>query len=93
MVVKMSFLIKDDVWVNYNKIWDVIKNNLNIKFQSEPVYEYKYLKTKVKEFNDEIKTNFLNNGMPKENIHYSCIVCITIDSVISLIKKIICKFI
>ena len=58
MVVKMSFLIKDDVWVNYNKIWDVIKNNLNIKFQSEPVYEYKYLKTKVTEFNDEIKTNF-----------------------------------
>ena len=66
MVVKMSFLIKDDVWVKYDKIWDVIKNNLNIKFQSEPVYEYKYLKTKVTEFNDEIKTNFLNNGMPKE---------------------------
>ena len=84
----MSFLIKDDeVWDKYDKIWDVIKNKLNIKFHSEPVYEYKYLKTKVREYNGEIKTNFLNNGMPKENIHYSCIACITIDSVINFNKK------
>ena len=83
----MSFLIKDDeVWDKY-KIWDVIKNKLNIKFHSEPVYEYKYLKTKVRKFNGEIKTNFLNNCMPKENIHYSCITCITFDSVIKFNKK------
>ena len=45
----MSFLIKDDeVWDKYDKIWDVIKNKLNIKFYSEPVYEYKYLKAKVR---------------------------------------------
>ena len=31
----MSFLIKDDeVWDKYDKIWDVIKNKLNIKFHS-----------------------------------------------------------
>ena len=29
----------------------------------------------------------MNNGMPKENIHYSCIACITIDSVINFNKK------
>ena len=46
------------------------------------------MQTKVREFNSEIKTNFLNNGMPKENIHYSCIACITIDSVINFNKKI-----
>ena len=68
----MSFLIRDDeVWDKYDKIWDVIKNKLNIKFHSEPVYEYKYLKAKVREFNGVIKTNFLNNGVPGENIHYS----------------------
>ena len=84
----MSFFIKDDeVWDKYDKIWGVIKNKLNIKFHSEPVYEYKYLKAKVREFNGVIKTNFLNNGMAKENMHYSCIVCITIDSVINFDKK------
>ena len=84
----MSFLIKDDeVWDKYDKIWDVIKNKLNIKFHSEPVYEYKYLKAKVREFDGAIKTNFLNNGMSKENMYYSCIVCITIDSVMNIDKK------
>ena len=43
----MYFLIKDDeVWDKYNKIWDVIRNKLGIKFHSEFVYEYKYLKIK-----------------------------------------------
>ena len=44
----MSFFIKDDeAWEKYDKIWDVIKDKLGIKFHSEPVYEYKYLKAKL----------------------------------------------
>ena len=47
----MSFLIKDDeVWEKYEKTWDVIKNKLGIKFYREPIYEQKYLKAKVREF-------------------------------------------
>ena len=34
-----------------------------------------------------IKTNFLGNGVPKENMHYTCIACITIDSVMRMDKK------
>ena len=34
-----------------------------------------------------IKTNFLGNGIPKENMHYTCIACITIDSVMRMEKK------
>ena len=84
----MSFLIKDDeVWDKYDKIWDVIKDKLGIKFHSEPVYEYKYLKAKVREFDGVIKTNFLGNAMPKENMYYTCIACITIDSVMRIDKK------
>ena len=53
----MSFLIKDDkVWDKYDKNWDVIKDKLGINFHSEPVYEYKYLKAKVGEFDGVIKT-------------------------------------
>ena len=34
-----------------------------------------------------IKTNFLVNDIPKENMHYTCIACITIDSVLRIDKK------
>ena len=78
------FLIKDDeVWDKYNEIWDVIKDQLRIKFYSEPVYEYRYLKAKVREFDGVIKTNFWGNDVPKENMHYTCSACITIDSVMT----------
>ena len=67
----MSFLIKDDEVQNkYDEIWYVIKDKLGIEFHSEAVYEYKYLKAKVKEFDVVIKTNFLGNDIPKENMHY-----------------------
>ena len=68
----MSFFIKDDeVWDEYDKVWDVIKNKLGINFHSEPVYEYRYLKAKVREFDGVIKTNFFGNDMPKENMHHT----------------------
>ena len=87
-------MIKDnEVWEEYQHIWDVIKDKLGIKLHSEPVYEYKYLKAKLREFDGAIKTNFLGNDMPKENMYYTCIVCITIESVLTIYKKIIRKFI
>ena len=85
----MSFLIKNNgVWEKYECIWNVIKNELNIKFHSQPIYENKYLRTKVREFDVSIKTNFLGNNIPKENIYYTCIACITVDSVMKMNKKI-----
>ena len=84
----MSFLIKDDeLWEKYKNIRDVIKKKLSIKFHSKPVYDQKYLKAKVREFDGEIKANILGNEVPKENMHYTCIACITIDSVMRIDKK------
>ena len=45
------------------------------------------MKSKVREFYSKIKTNFLGDGVPKENMHYTCIACITIDSVMRMDKK------
>ena len=82
----MSFLINDDeAWHNTMKF--VMRLKLGIKFHSELVYESRYLKAKVREFNGVIKTNFLDEGMPKENMYYTCIACITIDSVMIINKK------
>ena len=53
----------------------------------------KHLKAKVREFDGVIKTNFLGNKVPKENMHYTCIACITIDFVMRIDKKSIHEFI
>ena len=57
------------MWDKYDKVCDVIEDKLGIKFHSEPVYEYEYLKVKVREFDGVIKANFLGNDMPKENMY------------------------
>ena len=84
----MSFMIKDvEGWDKCDRIWNAIKDKLDIKFLCEPVHEYKYLIAKVRKFNDVIKTNFLGNDVPKEKMHYTCIACIIIDSVMKADKN------
>ena len=84
----MSFLIKsNEVQEKYENIWKITKNKLNIKFRSPPIYENKLLNAKIREFDGNIKTNFLGNNLPKENTYYTCIACITIDSVMKMNKK------
>ena len=57
------------------------------RHHSMPVYDEKYRKVKVREFNAVIKTNILGDEVPKENVHYNCIACIIIDSVMKMEKK------
>ena len=65
----MSFVIKDDdVLDKCNEIWNKIKKTLSIKFHNMPIYDKKYIKAKVREFNGVIKTNFLGDEIPKENV-------------------------
>ena len=84
----MSVLTKDVSVLNkYNEIWDKIKEKLSIEFHSEPVYDQTYIKAKVRKFDGKIKTNLLGDETPKENMHYTCIACVTIDSVMRMDKK------
>ena len=65
----MSFVIKDDMRLDkYNEIWGKIKYRFNIKFHSTPVYDEPYIKSKVREFNGVIKTNFLGDEIQKNTI-------------------------
>ena len=78
----LLWLIKDgNILDKYNKIWDKIKERLSIKFHSKPVYDERYIKAKVREFDGVIRKNFLGNEISKENMHHTCIACITTDSV------------
>ena len=84
----MSFVIENNsVLTKYNEIWDKIKRTLNIKFHSMPVCDEKYIKAKVKEFNDAVNTNILNDEVPRKGTHHTCIAWISIDSFMKIEKK------
>ena len=90
----MSLKIEDEnVYAKYNSIWNKIKGLLGVKFHSDPIYDYSYIKTKVKTFSEVIKTLFSGDKIPHERVEYSCIACISVDSVLKVDKKIIHKFI
>ena len=79
----MSFLIEDEnVYLKYTKNWNKIKKLQNLKFHSQPIHNNKYIKTKVKTFDETINALFSDNKVPKDRSHYICIVAICIDSVL-----------
>ena len=84
----MSFKFEDDeVYIKYNQIWNKTKELLGVKFYGEPIYEDKYIKTKVKTFSSVINTLFSGDEIPKERVQYTYISCITIDSVLRVNKE------
>ena len=52
-----------------------------------PTYDDKYIKAGVKELNGVVNINVWDNKVPKEGIHHTCIVCLSIDSVMKMDKK------
>ena len=88
----MSSVVDDaELFIKYTEIWNKIRDLINKKFDSEPVYNNKYINTKVKLYNNDIKTNFhVENNIrevPKENCAYKCSSLIYLDSVIQTNKK------
>ena len=63
----MSFQIEEEsAYLKYAEIWHRIKSILNVKFHSQPIYDDKYIITKVKTFSNTINTLFSRDEIPKE---------------------------
>ena len=75
------------MYLQYTEIWNNIKNLLNVKFHSQPIYDDKYIETKVKTLNSKINTLFSGDGIVKERSNYICIAAICIDSLLRVDKK------
>ena len=85
----MSFKVSDNKLLKkYNKIWENISNIMNIEFDSDPVYDDddKYIKKKIKMYQNRVNTNFKGKKVPKENASYKCMSLIVLDSVIRVNK-------
>ena len=88
----MYFLIKDDELLEKYKIWDKVINSIKKGFDTEPVYNEKNLKTKIKSYESNINTNFRDDRMTKKGSHCICLSVISVDFVFKMGKmSIICK--
>ena len=84
----MTFVTDNEKVYKYNKIWEVIKKLLKVKFAVNPVREDKYLVAKLKIFNKINRATFDNEtNIPIEKSHYICIPAIDIDSVLKIDNK------
>ena len=50
----MYFLTEDDLLEKYNTIWDKVSADIKKEFDSKPVYNKSYLKTKIKSHGNEV---------------------------------------
>ena len=62
---------------------------MNIKFDNEPVYgdNDKYIKTKIKTYEEKVNINFQGKKIPKENTSCKCLSLIMLDSAVRVNKK------
>ena len=83
-----------DLLVNNKKVLkNILKYEIKLKvylkkeINSEPVYDDKYIKSKMKTYNDAAYANFQYNEIPKDNEQYRCLSVILSDSILVNSKK------
>ena len=69
----------DDLLEKYNTIWDKVSAGVKKEFDSEPIYNKIFLKTKIKCHGDEV-TDFCNKEIPKANSNHTCLAVISLES-------------
>ena len=76
----MYFLIEDDnLLEKYSTIWDMASADIKRESDSEPVYNKRFLKTKIKSHGDEV-TDFYDKEIPKVDSNHTCLGVISLDS-------------
>ena len=94
-IITMSLMIKDkQLLKNYNKNGKKFEKLMKIDFNTKTTYgddDNKYIKTKIKTFNDNITTNLYNKKGSKkvleEKIPHKCLSIIIFDSVLYAYEK------
>ena len=77
-----NLLVNDkEILKKYLEIWNKIKSLIKKEFNSEPVYNDKYIKTKIKIYNNRVYKNFQHNKIPKDNECFAQLSVILLDSI------------
>ena len=84
----MSFRINDEKLLEkYQAIQAKIEDLKNIKLNALPVYDVRYIKTKIRTFSDKIYTNVCGLNVPEDDMECESFTIISIDSLLVYNKK------
>ena len=84
----MSFRIDDEKQLEkYKAIWNKIEGLKNITLNALPVYDERYIKTKIRTFGDKVYINFRGLNVPEDDIECKSFTVISIDSLLVYYKK------
>ena len=66
----------------YIAIWSKIKNLKNVELNTLPVYDDRYIETKIRTYDDKVYTNFSGLNLPQDEIECESCTVISIDSLL-----------
>ena len=90
----MSFRIDDEKLLEkYKAIWTKIQDLKNIELNAFPVYDYRYIKTKIRTYGDKVYTNFRGLNVPEDDTEFESFTIISIDFLFVYKKSITSKYI
>ena len=79
----MSFHVDDEKLLkNYKAIWTKIEDLKNFELNALPVYDDKYIKTKIRTYGDKVYTNYGVLIVPEDDIECDSFTAISIDSLL-----------
>ena len=68
----------DDLLKNYNTIWNKVGADIKKEFDSEPVCNKIFLKTKITFYDDKV-TDFYNKNIPVVGCNHTCLPVINLE--------------
>ena len=84
----MSFHIDDEKLLEkYKATWTKIEDLKNIKLNALPVYEDRYIKSKIRTFGDKVYTKFRGLDVPEDDVECESFILISINSLLVYDKK------
>ena len=77
----MSFSLNDEKLLEkYKTIWTKIEDSKNIELNALPVYDDRYIKTKIRTYSSKFNTNFRGLKVQEDYIECDSFTVISIDS-------------
>ena len=79
----MSFRMDDEKLLEkYKAIWTKVENFKNVELNALPVYDYRYIKTRKRTYDDNVYTNFRGLNVLKDDIECESFTVISIGSLL-----------